>query len=137
MGIVRTDKRLQRAMHRVQLLKQEVHEYYSHYRVGNDLIELRNLIEVADLIIRSALLRRESRGLHFNLDHPEAAELAKDTILFPGSVEHLDLMRPYLERVGGALSRRREKQAFSGLLTLRAQATGLPGWLALVERRRP
>ena len=97
-GIVRTDKRLQRAMHRVQLLKQEVHEYYSHYRVGNDLIELRNLIEVADLIIRSALLRRESRGLHFNLDHPEAAELAKDTILFPGSVEHLDLMRPYLER---------------------------------------
>ena len=97
-GIVRTDKRLQRAMHRVQLLKQEVHEYYSHYRVGDDLIELRNLIEVADLIIRSALLRRESRGLHFNLDHPEAAQPAKDTILFPGSVEHLDLMRPHLER---------------------------------------
>ena len=97
-GIVRTDKRLQRAMHRVQLLKQEVHEYYSHYRVGDDLIELRNLIEVADLIIRSALLRRESRGLHFNLDHPEAAQPAKDTILFPGSVEHLDLMRPYMER---------------------------------------
>ena len=97
-GIVRTDKRLQRALHRVQLLKQEVHEYYSHYRVGNDLIELRNLIEVADLIIRSALLRRESRGLHFNLDHPRAADPAKDTILFPGSVEHLDLMRPHVER---------------------------------------
>ena len=98
-GIVRTDKRLQRAMHRVQLLKQEVQEYYSHYRVGNDLIELRNLIEVADLIIRSALLRRESRGLHFNLDHPEAVDPPKDTILFPGSVEHLDLMRPHLERM--------------------------------------
>lgn len=97
-GIVRTDKRLQRAMHRVQLLKQEVYEYYSHYRVGNDLIELRNLIEVADLIVRSALLRRESRGLHFNLDHPKAVDPPKDTILFPGSVEHLDLMRPHLER---------------------------------------
>ena len=97
-GIVRTNKRLQRALHRVSLLKQEVHEYYSHYRVSNDLIELRNLIDVADLIIRSALLRHESRGLHFNLDYPETLAEAKDTILFPGSVEHLDLLRPYAER---------------------------------------
>ena len=93
-GIVRTNKRLQRARHRVDLLRQEVHEYYSHYRVSNDLIELRNLIDVADLIIQSALLRRESRGLHFNQDYPEKLEQAKDTILFPGSMERLELMRP-------------------------------------------
>lgn len=100
-GIVRTNKRLQRALHRAQLLKQEVHEYYSHYRVSNDLIELRNLIDVADLIIRCALLRRESRGLHFNLDYPQTAAEAKDTILFPGTLEHLDLMRPYLNLSAG------------------------------------
>ncbi|MEE8244170.1 MAG: L-aspartate oxidase, partial [Pseudomonadales bacterium] len=93
-GIVRTTKRLQRAQHRIDLLKQEVNEFYSHYRVGNDLIELRNLIHVAELIVRSALLRKESRGLHFNLDYPDSAEQATDTILFPGSVEHLELLRP-------------------------------------------
>ena len=93
-GIVRTSKRLQRAQHRIDLLKQEVNEFYSHYRVGNDLIELRNLIHVAELIVRSALLRKESRGLHFNLDYPDSAEQATDTILFPGSVEHLELLRP-------------------------------------------
>ncbi len=93
-GIVRTSKRLQRAQHRIDLLKQEVNEFYSHYRVGNDLIELRNLIHVAELIVRSALLRKESRGLHFNLDYPDSAEQASDTILFPGSVEHLELLRP-------------------------------------------
>ncbi len=93
-GIVRTSKRLQRAQHRIDLLKQEVNEFYSHYRVSNDLIELRNLIHVAELIVRSALLRKESRGLHFNLDYPDSAEHATDTILFPGSVEHLELLRP-------------------------------------------
>jgi L-aspartate oxidase len=93
-GIVRTSKRLQRAQHRIDLLKQEVNEFYSHYRVSNDLIELRNLIHVAELIVRSALLRKESRGLHFNLDYPDSAEQATDTILFPGSVEHLELLRP-------------------------------------------
>jgi L-aspartate oxidase len=93
-GIVRTTKRLQRALHRAELLKQEVHEFYSHYRVSNDLIELRNLINVAELIIRSALMRRESRGLHFNLDFPDLLSEARDTILFPGSAEQLELLRP-------------------------------------------
>ncbi len=93
-GIVRTDKRLQRAQNRIDLLRQEVHEYYSHYRVTNDLIELRNLIHVAELIVRSALARRESRGLHYNLDHPDTLEQSQDTILFPGSLDRLDLLRP-------------------------------------------
>ncbi len=93
-GIVRTNKRLTRALHRVDLLKQEVHEFYSHYRVSNDLIELRNLIDVAELIIHSALQRRESRGLHFNLDYPQTLDRAEDTILFPGAEKRLDLVRP-------------------------------------------
>jgi L-aspartate oxidase len=82
-GIVRTSKRLQRAKHRVDLLKSEIHEYYSHFRVSNDLIELRNLVVVADLIIRSALQRQESRGLHYTLDYPWQAPLAHNTVLIP------------------------------------------------------
>ena len=93
-GIVRTDKRLQRAQHRLDLLKQEIHEYYSHYRVSNDLIELRNLITVAELIVRSAMARAESRGLHYNLDHPDTLPQSEDTILFPGSMEHLRVLQP-------------------------------------------
>jgi L-aspartate oxidase len=82
-GIVRTTKRLERARHRIDMLRQEVKEYYAHFRVTPDLIELRNLVEVADLIIRSALSRHESRGLHYILDYPELLPQAKDTVLVP------------------------------------------------------
>jgi L-aspartate oxidase len=82
-GIVRTNKRLQRALRRAELLQQEIAEYYSNYRVHNDLLELRNLAVVAELIIRSALERRESRGLHYTLDAPDMLPEAHDTILTP------------------------------------------------------
>jgi L-aspartate oxidase len=82
-GIVRTTKRLERAKHRIDMLRREVTDYYGHFRVTPDLIELRNLVEVADLIIRSALARHESRGLHYTLDYPEMLPAAKDTILVP------------------------------------------------------
>ncbi|MDB5685119.1 MAG: L-aspartate oxidase [Sphingomonas bacterium] len=82
-GIVRTTKRLERAQHRVALLRREVEEYYGNFRVTPDLIELRNLIEVAGLIVRSALARKESRGLHYTLDYPDTLPDAVDTILTP------------------------------------------------------
>jgi L-aspartate oxidase len=82
-GIVRTQKRLERAQHRIKLLQREIAEYYSNYKVGNDLIELRNLATVAQLIIRSAMERKESRGLHYSLDYPELGRIARDTILVP------------------------------------------------------
>jgi L-aspartate oxidase len=82
-GIVRTTKRLERAKRRIDMLRQEVGDYYRHFRVTPDLIELRNLLEVADLIVRSALSRQESRGLHYTLDYPETLAEAKDTVLVP------------------------------------------------------
>ncbi len=82
-GIVRTTKRLERAQHRIKLLMEEVDDYYGHFRVSTDLIELRNLLQCADLIVRSALSRKESRGLHYTLDYPELADAPKDTILVP------------------------------------------------------
>jgi L-aspartate oxidase len=82
-GIVRTTKRLERAKHRIDLLRREVNEYYKNFRVTPDLIELRNLVEVADLIVRSALSRHESRGLHFTLDYPDLLPEARDTVLVP------------------------------------------------------
>ena len=82
-GIVRTNKRLQRALHRVQLLQAEIAEYYGNYKVGNDLLELRNLAMVAQLMIECAISRKESRGLHYTLDYPQLLPEARDTILRP------------------------------------------------------
>jgi L-aspartate oxidase len=82
-GIVRTDKRLQRAQSRIRLLVDETQEYYSNFRVTNDLIELRNLLTTADLIVQCALKRHESRGLHYSLDYPETLPIATDTVLTP------------------------------------------------------
>ena len=82
-GIVRTTKRLQRAASRIKLLQEEVADYYGHFRVTPDLIELRNLLQSAELIVKSALHRKESRGLHYTLDYPEQAARAEDTILVP------------------------------------------------------
>jgi L-aspartate oxidase len=82
-SIVRTTKRLERARHRIRLLKEEIDEYYAHFRITPDLLELRNLVVVASLIVSGALSRRESRGLHFNRDYPETLPKALPTVLTP------------------------------------------------------
>ena len=84
-GIVRTTKRLERAWHRIRLLQEEIHEFYANFRVTNDLIELRNLVLTAELIVRCALERHESRGLHYSRDYPETLAEARDTVLVPGA----------------------------------------------------
>lgn len=84
-GIVRTNKRLERAQNRVELLQEEIIEYYGNFRVTSDLIELRNLATIAELTIECALTRKESRGLHYTLDYPEVLDYAADTILTPNN----------------------------------------------------
>jgi L-aspartate oxidase len=84
-GIVRTSKRLQRAQNRIGLLHEEINEYYANFRVTSDLLELRNLVDTADLIVQSAMLRHESRGLHYSRDYPELLPEAKDTVVKRGS----------------------------------------------------
>ncbi|WP_120430382.1 L-aspartate oxidase [Acinetobacter baylyi] len=86
-GIVRTTKRLQRALHRIEMLKREITEYYQDYRVSKNLIELRNLVLVSEMIVRCAMQRKESRGLHYTLDYPELEQQLKKTVLTPPNFE--------------------------------------------------
>lgn len=82
-GIVRTTKRLQRALHRIEMLKKEITEYYQDYHVSKNLIELRNLVMVSEMIVRCAMQRKESRGLHYTLDYPELSNELRKTVLTP------------------------------------------------------
>ena len=81
-GIVRTTRRLERAKHRILLLRAEIDDYYANFRVNRDLLELRNLVDCAELIVRSALSRHESRGLHYIRDYPDLLPASFPTILF-------------------------------------------------------
>ena len=82
-GIVRTTKRLERALRRITMLQQELDEYYSRFRVSNNLLELRNLVQVAELIVRCAMMRKESRGLHYTLDYPDLLAESGPSVLSP------------------------------------------------------
>lgn len=94
-GIVRTRKRLERAKHRIQVLQREINEYYSNYKISQNLLEVRNLTMVAELIIRSAMERKESRGLHYTLDFPNTSQVAKDTIMVPDNFAGQDIIINY------------------------------------------
>ena len=86
-GSVRTTRRLERALHRIELLRSEIDDYYANFRVNRDLLELRNLVDCAELVVRSALMRRESRGLHYTLDYPQKDDVhwLRDTVVMKGS----------------------------------------------------
>ncbi len=90
-GIVRTTRRLERALHRIELLRDEIDDYYANFRVNRDLLELRNLVDCAELIVRSALMRQESRGLHYSRDFPYTLPVSFPTVLLPA---HRDGKRP-------------------------------------------
>jgi L-aspartate oxidase len=90
-GIVRTTQRLERAKRRIKLLREEIDEYYANYRITSDLLELRNLAEAASLIVKSAMLRNESRGLHFSRDYPETLPTALPSVLVPIMREQIRL----------------------------------------------
>ncbi len=102
-GIVRTNKRLERAFRRIELLKKEVHEYYANHHISNDLIELRNVILVAELMVRCAISRRESRGLHYTLDYPHTLNRAVPSVLSP-SADSWDFLQPLAARRSRAKS---------------------------------
>jgi L-aspartate oxidase len=92
-GIVRSDRRLARAARRIALLKEEIRDYYWKHRVTTDLLELRNIADIAELIVSCALFRKESRGLHYTIDYPETNEsFLGDTLLSRGSQPHLSRM---------------------------------------------
>jgi L-aspartate oxidase len=95
-GIVRTTRRLERALHRIELLREEIDDYYANFRVTRDLLELRNLVECAGLIVRSALMRHESRGLHFSRDFPHTLPVSFPTVLTrpARSADHRAQRRP-------------------------------------------
>jgi L-aspartate oxidase len=114
-GIVRTNKRLERAWRRVDLLQQEIQEYYSNFTISNDLLELRNLAQVAALIIRSAQLRKESRGLHYTLDYPgtDTSKPPADTVLKPFARDSM----PGVTRTG---------QGSSDVSSFRPERSGMP-----------
>ena len=82
---MRTTKRLERALHRIKLLRSEIDDYYANFKVNRDLLELRNLVDCAELIVRSALMRHESRGLHFSRDFPDTLPVSFPTVLVRNS----------------------------------------------------
>ncbi|MFL1914548.1 L-aspartate oxidase [Plesiomonas shigelloides] len=91
-GIVRTTKRLERALRRINMLKQEIQEYYAHFRVSNNLLELRNLVQVAELIVLCALQRKESRGLHYTLDYPQTLDESQPSVLTPSAGQPTEVL---------------------------------------------
>jgi L-aspartate oxidase len=91
-GIVRTNKRLERARLRIEQLQKEIREHYAHYKISSDLLELRNLATVAELMVRCAQSRKESRGLHYTLDYPNLLPQARDTVLIPENFAGLEVL---------------------------------------------